>query len=207
MTQPVQPIRLHGFPLSGHSHRVELFLNLLGLPYQFIAVNLAGGEHLQPDFLSLNPFGQVPVIEDGAVVLADSNAILVYLAQVYDPARRWLPTDPLRQAQIQRWLSVAAGDLAFGPALARIIRLFKRPADIVQAQAVAQRLLQRLEAQLGANEWLVGDTASIADLALYSYTARAPEGEVALDDFPAIRAWLDRVEALPRFHPMPRATS
>jgi glutathione S-transferase len=77
-------IRLHGFFLSGHTHRAELFLSLLGLPYERIEVDLAKGAHKKPDFLALNPFGQVPVLEDGDAVVSDSNAILVYLALRYD---------------------------------------------------------------------------------------------------------------------------
>ena len=122
-------IVLHGFPLSGHSHRAELMLNLLGLPYEFRLVDLAKGEQHGAAFLALNPFGTVPVIEDGDVVIADSVAILVYLATRYDPARRWLPTDPVQAAQVQRWLSVAQGPVFNGPALARIVKLFKRDFD------------------------------------------------------------------------------
>ncbi|HEY9193188.1 MAG TPA: glutathione S-transferase N-terminal domain-containing protein, partial [Methyloversatilis sp.] len=80
-------IVLHGFRLSGHSHRAELFLSLLGLPFEFRQVDLAAGAHKQPEFLAKNPFGQVPVIEDGEVVVADSTAILVYLASRYAPGK------------------------------------------------------------------------------------------------------------------------
>jgi glutathione S-transferase len=127
-TRPDCPIRLHGFALSGHSHRVELFLSLLGLPFERIDVNLAAGEHKQPQFIARNCFGQVPVIEDGEVTLADSNAILVYLAGRYAPGQ-WMPNDPIGAAQVQRWFSVAAGQLAFGPAAARVVNLFGRRDD------------------------------------------------------------------------------
>src|SRR4051794_26459122 len=90
---PVQPIRLYQHPVSGHAHRVELFLSLLGLPFEKINVDLFKGEQKAPAFVAKNPFGQVPVIEDGDVTLADSNAILVYLARRYDTSGRWLPDD------------------------------------------------------------------------------------------------------------------
>ena len=80
-----KPIRIHGFPLSGHSHRVQLFASLTGIPHENVLVDLAAGEHKTPEFLALNPAGQVPVLEDGEVVLSDSNAILVYLARRYAP--------------------------------------------------------------------------------------------------------------------------
>lgn len=77
-TQPArEPIRLYGFALSGHCHRVELFLALLDLPCTYVQMDLPAGEHKRPEFLALNPFGQVPVIQDGGVTLGDSNAILV----------------------------------------------------------------------------------------------------------------------------------
>jgi len=112
MNHPAQPITLYRFSRSGHSHRAELFLSLLGLPVKPIDVDLAGGEHKTPAYLALNCFGQVPVIQDGEVTVADSNAILHYLASRYGAAH-WLPREPAEAAQLQRWLSVAAGQLAY----------------------------------------------------------------------------------------------
>jgi glutathione S-transferase len=189
--------------LSGHCHRVELFLSLLGLPCELVDVDLVGGQHKQPAFLAKNAFGQIPVIEDGEVTLADSNAILVYLEGRYAPGQ-WLPREPLAAAQVQRWLSVAAGPLAFGPAAARVIQLFKRPDDPTPAIARAQQLFQVMEQQLEAQAYLAGDRPTLADVANYSYVARAPEGNVSLQPYPAIRAWLDRIEAWPGFVPLAR---
>lgn len=203
-TPPTAPIRLYRLAVSGHSHRVELFLSLLGLPYQLVDVDLVRGEHKQPPFLARNPFGQVPVIEDGEVTLADSNAILVYLERRYAPGR-FMPTDPVGAAQVQRWFSVAAGPLAFGPAAARVIELFKRPDDPSAAVARAHHLLGLMERHLAGRAWLVGDAPTLADIANYSYVACAPEGRVALDAYPAVRAWLARIEALPGFVAMPRS--
>ena len=194
-------IKLHRMALSGHCHRVELLLSLLGLPHALVDVDMRQGEHKTPAFLALNPFGQVPVLQDGDLTLADSNAILVYLAQRYAPGR-WLPQDPVGAAQVQRWLSVAAGQLAFGPAAARVIVLFNRPADPAEAIARAQALFALIEAQLAKSAFLVGDTPTIADLAHYAYVARAPEGNVSLQPCPNVRAWLARIEALPGFVPM-----
>ena len=112
---PNRPLKLYRHPLSGHSHRVQLALSLMGLPHELIDVDLKKGAHKASDFLKLNPFGQVPVLDDDGTVVADSNAILVYLAAKFDHTGRWLPRDPKGQADVQAWLSVAAGQVAFGP--------------------------------------------------------------------------------------------
>jgi len=202
---PSPRLRLHRMRLSGHCHRVELFLSLLGLPFEAIDVDLASGEHKTPAFLALNPLGQVPVLQDGELTLADSNAILVYLARRYAGAE-WWPQDPLQQARLQRWFSIAAGPLAQGAAAARAIVLFKRPLPPEGPIATAHALLAVMEAHLQGQSWLLGHQVSLADLALYSYTEAAPEGRVSLQAYPAVQQWLRRVEALPGFLPMPRSS-
>jgi glutathione S-transferase len=198
-------IRLHRHPVSGHCHRVELFLSLLGVPFERVHVDLFQGAHKAPEFLAKNAFGQIPVLEDGDAVIADSNAILVYLASRYDPAGRWLPRDPVGAAQVQRWLSVAAGPLVNGPSAARLVKLFNMPHDHARACATAGLLFDVMEPHLARQAYLAGPAPTIADVALYAYTALAPEGGIALQPYPAIRAWLTRIEALPGFVPMTRS--
>ncbi|MDD2990893.1 MAG: glutathione S-transferase [Zoogloea sp.] len=203
MTHPTQAIRLFRFTLSGHSHRAELFLSLLGLPVTPVDVDLLGGQQKTPAYLAMNRFGQVPVIQDGDVTVADSNAILVYLARRYGAAH-WLPSDPVAEAQVQRWLTVAAGLVAFGPCAGRLITVFKMDFRAEEVIARAHALFAVMEQELADRPWLVaGDAPTIADVANYTYIAHAPEGNVSLDAYPAIRAWLARVEALPGFFPMP----
>ncbi|MES1178591.1 MAG: glutathione S-transferase [Myxococcales bacterium] len=204
MTQ-TSNLRLYRFPLSGHSHRAELMLSLLGLSAELVTVNLPLKEHKQPAFLAKNRFGQVPVLEDGTFTLADSNAILVYLGERYDTAHRYYPADPEGRAQVQRWLSVAAGQLAAGPNAARLVRVFHAPLDHELALRKANELFTLLEEELNTRPFLVGSNATIADVALYSYCAHAPEGGVSLEPYPAVRAWLSRIEALPGFVPMAKS--
>ncbi|QEL54786.1 glutathione S-transferase family protein [Chromobacterium paludis] len=199
-------IRLYDFPLSGHSHRARLMLSLLGLEYETIPVKLAEGEQKQPAFLKLNRFGQVPVLVDGEAVVPDSNAILVYLARRYGHGD-WLPADPLGEARVQRWLSAAAGPLAFGAAQARLHKWRGVPLDYELAASRARALLQVMDEELAERPFLAGSAATIADVALYSYTARAPEGDISLQPYPHVRAWLARVEALPGFVAMPAVKS
>lgn len=204
--QAAHPIRLYRHVLSGHAHRVELFLNLLGLEHELIEVDLRSGEQRRPEFLAINPFGQVPVIDDGGLVLADSNAILVYLAMRYGD-EYWLPRDAVGAARVQRWLSAAAGPLATGAAAARWTRVAGLQRDTSAAIEQAQGLFRVVDETLAAqgSEFLVGARPTIADVSLYTYTAHAPEGNVALDGYPALSAWLRRIEALAGFVPM-RAT-
>ncbi|MCB9947755.1 MAG: glutathione S-transferase [Rhodospirillaceae bacterium] len=191
-------ITVYRHPLSGHCHRVELFLSLIGRACTLVDVDLAGGAQKAPDFLARNPFGAVPVIDDDGVAIADSNAILVYLALKYaDEA--WYPRDPDGAAAVQRWLSVAAGEVARGPAAARLIAVFGAKLDPDQARMFAARLFSVMEPYLAQRSFLVGGGPTIADIACYSYIAHAPEGGVSLDPFPNIRAWLARIEALPGF--------
>ncbi|MDD0972491.1 glutathione S-transferase family protein [Pseudomonas fontis] len=199
-------IKLYRHALSGHAHRVELMLSLLGLPVELVAVDLANGAHKKPEFLALNPFGQVPVIDDNGTVLADSNAIIVYLAQKYGKGQ-WLPSDPLALAKVMRWLSVAAGQIASGPATARLITVFGAPYNADEAITRSHALLKVMESELATRTFLAGSEASVADVAGYSYIAHAPEGNVSLADYPNVRTWLDRVEALPGFVPMQRTAA
>ena len=202
MSQPA--IKLYGFPLSGHTHRVELMLSLLGLPSEFILVDLKQGAHKAPEFVAtLNSFGQVPAIDDNGTVLADSNAILVYLASTYGKGQ-WLPSDPVGQARVQRWLSAAAGQLHAGPAAARLALVFGAQVDTDTAISRSHALLQLVEQQLHQSRFLASEQPSIADVAFYTYVAHAPEGNVSLDDYPQVRAWLASIEALPGFVGMPR---
>ncbi|HNI81479.1 MAG TPA: glutathione S-transferase [Rhodocyclaceae bacterium] len=163
MNTPAQPIRFHRFATSGHSHRAELMLSLLGLPVEPIDVDLAGGAQKTPAYLAMNCFGQVPVIQDGDVTVADSNAILVYLASVYDDGR-WLPRDPAAAAQVQRWLSVAAGQLAYGPCAARLITVFGARFNADEVIARAHALFKILDAELATRAYLTGDAPTIADV-------------------------------------------
>jgi len=200
--KPNQPIRLFRHPISGHCHRVELGLSLLGLPYELVHVDLMKGVHKQPEFLARNAFGQVPVIEDGDVTLADSCAILVYLGERYDEAGRFWPRTAQGKAAVQRWFSVAAGPLASGPAAARVVRLLGAKLDYERAVTVANQLFGTLETALSERDYLVGATPTFADVACYAYVARAPEGDISLEPYPALRAWLGRIEVLPGFMPM-----
>jgi glutathione S-transferase len=196
-------IKLYDFPLSGHGHRARLLLSLLNLDYENINVDLRKGDQKAPEFLELNPFGQIPVLVDGDVVIRDSNAILVYLAAKYGP--EWNPTDPESAADIQAWLTTATKDISGGPGAARLVTLFGAPLDHAKLIEQSHTLLKQIDAHLIHHKWLAIDRPTIADVSAYSYIARAPEGDVSLDAYPNVRLWLARVEDLSGFVGMPVA--
>ena len=191
-------MKLYYHPLSGHAHRVRLFLSLLGIAHELVPVDLMAGAHKQAAFLHMNRFGQVPVLDDDGAIVSDSNAILVYLAKKH---RRtdWLPETPEGAAAVQRWLSVAAGQIAFGPAAARLVTLFGAKFDAEEVIARAHAILALIDAELAGRSWIAAPQPTIADVALYSYIARAPEGNVDLSAYRNVQAWLGRIEALPGF--------
>ncbi len=194
-------MKLYYHPLSGHAHRARLFLSLTGTPHELVEVDLAKGAHKAPEFLALNRFGQVPVLDDEGTVIADSAAIMIYLSKKLGDTE-WLPADPVGAAAVQRWLSVAAGQIAFGPAAARLITVFGAGFNADEVIGRAHAVIKDIDDELAGRQWIIGGNhPTIADVALYSYIARAPEGNVDLAPYANVAAWLTRVEGLPGFVP------
>lgn len=195
------PIQLYGTPLSGHCHRVVLLLNMLNLSFE--AKEAPASVRQTAAFQQLSPMAQIPVLVDGDLVLTDSNAILVYLAKRYAPGSHWLPGDAMQAAQVQQWLSKAAGEIRYGVASARMVALFKAPENYETAVAIARRFLPHLEQHLSQHDFLATGRVTIADLACSSYVRTAPEGGISLEPYPAIREWLARIATLPGYQPQP----
>lgn len=191
-------MKLYFHHLSGHSHRARLLLSLLGVDYEPAFVDLAKGEHKTESYLKINALGQVPVLIDGDNVIADSNAILVYLAKSKQRTD-WLPESPVEAAAVQRWLSVAAGEIASGPAAARLVTVFGSTLDAPAAIKKAHGILAVVDHELAARDWIAGARPTIADVALYSYISAAPEGNVDTSGYSNVLAWLRRLEAQPGF--------
>lgn len=197
-------MKLYHFPLSGHAHRAALFLSLAGIPHEIVPVDLSVGAQKEPEFLALNAFGEVPVLDDDGTIIADSIAILIYAARRIGPSH-WLPTDPATEAEVQRWLSVAAGKIAYGACAARLITVFDAPFRADEVIDRAHATLTVIEQVLAARRWIAAtEQPTVADVALYSYIERAPEGNVDIGGYPRILGWLREIEKLPGFVPFAR---
>jgi glutathione S-transferase len=192
-------IKLYGHEMSGNSYKVRLFLELLGISYEWIRVDLMKGEHKSPEYLSLNSFGQVPLLIDDETTLGDAQAILVYLARQYGDDR-WLPLDALPLAQVVRWLSTTAGEIRQGPENARLYHLFSATSiNIESAHQKSVHILTQLDQHLSTHTWLEFDRPTIADVAIFPYVALARDGKIDLDAYPHVLAWIDRVKQLPGY--------
>lgn len=199
-------IKLYNIPKSGNCHKVRLLLNLLGLDYTTHNIDLANREQSSPDYLKLNPFAQAPVLEDSGVIIRDSQAILVYLASQYGTEQWWPKNNAVHIAQLTAWLSTAANEVTHGPARLRAHYLFGRQIESSQATDTTNKLLTIIDKTLTEQHWLVGNSISIADLAIYPYLALAHEGKVDITPYQHITAWFKRIESLPQFISMPGIT-
>lgn len=199
-------MKLYGHPLSCNTHRVQALLSILNVDHEYEIVDLTSGAHKQPEFLAKNPLGQVPVFEDGDLTLRDSSAILIYVAHKFDTDNKWLPADPAGAAKVQQWLSTAVNEVQNGPFVLRIVKLLDAPHDYDAAKAKTEALFGDLfEPHLSENDWLVDSAPTLADLACYGYIARVTEGDFDLSAYPAIQAWIKRVEGIDGFLQMPHA--
>jgi glutathione S-transferase len=196
-------IKLYGYKLSGNSYKVKLMLALLGIDFEWIELDLLAGEQKTAEFLQLNPFGQVPLLIDGEIILPDAQAILVYLARRYG-GDRWLPLDAESLSRVVRWLSTTAGEVREGVEFARRYYLFN--ANYVNIDRATQRsefILTQLDRHLSDRQWLECDRPTIADLAVFPYVALAPDGKMSLEPYSNVVNWIDRVKNLPDFIVMP----
>ena len=195
---------VYGDYRSGNCYKLKLLLNLLGLPYQWVAVDILKGEARTAAFLAKNPNGKIPLLElaDGTH-LWESNAILNYLAE----GSALLPSERLQRARVLQWQFFEQYSHEPAVAVARFIQLYQgmpaaRQAEYEQCHKAGYKALQVMEQQLQGTNFLCGETYSIADIALYAYTHVAHEGGFDLSGFPAIQAWLQRVASQPGHVPM-----
>ena len=194
--------KLHNLEVSGNCYKVRLLCALLNVPVELVPVDFPGGAHKKSPLIELNPFGQLPILEDGDVVVRNSQTILIYVARKWG-GEAWLPTDAISLARVAQWLMVAENEIARGPGDARLHDKFGYKLDVAQARDNAKRILSIFETHLARNDWLALGRPTIADIACMPYIALGHEGGVPLDPYPAVAAWVSRVKKLPGFIGMP----
>jgi glutathione S-transferase len=200
-------LRLHDYLPSGNGYKVRLLLAQLGIPFERIMYDIEKGETRTPGFIeNVNPNGRVPVLEtEEGEFLPESNAILFYLAE----GTPFLPDDRLGRARALRWMFFEQYSHEPNVAVARAwLHVFdvdmteERRTALEAKQKLGYDALDVMERHLEGNDYFVGNRYSVADIALYAYTHVADEGGFDLEDFPTIRAWLERVSSRPEYIPI-----
>lgn len=194
--------KLYDCDISGSCYKIRLFLNILDVSYDAVKVDFVNKEHKNPSYLALNPFGEIPIFEDGDLRLRDAQAILIYIAGKYDPSGSWFPKDAKAQGQIAQWLSTGGGEI-MNAAGARLVKVLNYPMDIEKLHAGANRVFKIMDDHLANRQFLELERPTIADIACFPYTALAGEGGIDLSPYKNVVAWIERMKHLKGFIPMP----
>lgn len=196
---------LYDYLPSGNGYKCRLTLKALGMPYELVPMNIVSGATRTPEFLAINPNGKVPVlVVPGHGPLAESHAIIGYLAE----GSALVPADAFERALMWQWMGFEQYQLEPGVATVRfwLQSLKKTPEEL--GERYKERFergadaLAVLERSLAGRRWLVGDSVTLADIALFAYTHVADEAGYRLEDFPAIGAWIGRFKSLPWYAPI-----
>jgi glutathione S-transferase len=198
---------LYDYILSPDCYKVRLLAALTGRKLVLRPVDFhPGGEHRTPAFLTLNPAGTIPVLEDDGLILTESAAILTYVAAVAGPD--WLGDDTARmRGRVAQWLAFAHR-LSASIGKARTHDMLQKPAGIDACRAAGVQCLREIEAGLveqglAGERFLAGDRPTLADIACFPHAMLAPDGGISTDEYPAIRLWTRSIRALPGFIEMP----
>jgi len=192
-------MKLYNVAYSGNSYKVRLLLAQLGIPCEIVEVDILKGESRTAEFFKINPNGRTPVLDDNGFILAESNAILAYLAK----GTKFLPEDREKFALVFQWMFFE--QYSHEPYIATSrFWLQHKPDSLEKSALLASKrdggwaALKIMEDHLVKTDFFVGDY-SIADIALFAYTHVSHEGGFPLDDFPRIQAWIERMKAQPGF--------
>lgn len=206
--ESIMPTLYYG-RLSGHSYKIRLFLSLIGLGYESSLIDIKQGEGKTEGYLKINPLGQVPVWQEGELIIRDSQAILVYLSQQYGQGVWKLPSIAAELAQIIQWLSFAANEISHSVVPLRRAYLYKKDdvfppgIDVPLVKEKTQHVLNLLNVHLTTQEWLSLGHASIADIACFAYIALIEEEiPFSLDEYPHVKQWIERIRSLNGYIPL-----
>lgn len=205
---PTNQITLYNFELDDQCYQVRLLLSMLGVEYHAEAIDMMPGqEEKGPAMLAINPRGSLPVLVDGDLTISGGGAVLAYLASAYGPDGTWLPRAPAEFGSVMTWLDFAMTMLS-DAAEARKISLFGLPGALEALKAESVRAFRIMDdhilrRQISGKEWFAGETATVADVALFPLFALSRDFGIDHDEFPGLRRWIRRFRALPGFITMP----
>ncbi|WP_336056926.1 glutathione S-transferase family protein [Nitratireductor sp. CH_MIT9313-5] len=189
-------MKLYHMPDSGNSYKPRLLMAKVGIDCDLVEVSSRDGSTRSADFLARNPIGKVPLLElDDGRYLAESNAILLYLAE----GSRFLPKDQYQRALVHQWLFFEQYSHEPNIAVRRALKIYEErhvlatPQRLQETLEGGNRALQVMETRLRQGPYLVGDEMSVADISLYAYTHDAEVGGYDLSLFPSVRDWVERV--------------
>jgi glutathione S-transferase len=192
-------LKVHATMASINAYKVRILLSILNLPYEMVDIDMYGGEHKREPFLSLNPFGQMPAMQDGEFTIADSHACLVYLARKYDKFESWLPVDAQSLAKVCEWLSKSANEVHQGPWMKRA--KIRRPDAIKlsdeEIDARCDHVLDIMDRHLADRTWLALSDPSIADLSCFASISMLKVSNYDTDKWPNVTRWLNAIRKLP----------
>ncbi|HEY7673102.1 MAG TPA: glutathione S-transferase family protein [Gammaproteobacteria bacterium] len=193
-------LRLYGTIPSINTYKVRLLLAILDIPYELVQIDMYGGEHKREPFLTLNPFGQMPALQDGDFTIADSHACLVYVARKYDRSAKWLPSPAEKEAKVAEWLAKSANEVHQGPWMKRA--KIRRPDAIKlsdeEIDARCDHILKLMDAHLRNQSWLALEHATIADISCFGPISMLKVSGYDSDRWPNVTRWLGGVRALPK---------
>lgn len=188
--------KIYGDSVSGNCLKVKWTLDILGEPYEWLETSVLKGETRTPEFLALNPTGQVPLlITPKGRVLAQSNAIILYLAEKHGGGM--LPEKTFDRAKVYEWLFWEQYSHEPYVAVRRFLKTYLNKNDADLDPKLLERglaALTRMERQLEGDAWIAGRSFTLADISLVAYTRVAHEGGFDLGAFPRVHAWVARVE-------------
>ncbi|QDP01230.1 glutathione S-transferase family protein [Thalassotalea sp. PS06] len=197
-------LTVYGDSVSGNCYKIQLLASLLDIDINWVELNILDGDTQKPDFLALNPLGKIPLLQtDDGFVLSESNAILHFLADGHEIAGKDVET----KSQVLQWQFFEQYSHEPYIAVARFINFYlglpeEKLAEYLQKQEGGHKALAHMEQQLQKTPFLVGEQLSLADISLYAYTHVAHQGGFELDKYPAIQAWITRIEAQENYRPM-----
>ena len=191
-------LTLYGDQASGNCHKVMWTADYLGIPYEWVSIDVVAGEAKGADFQKVSPLGKVPFLKLGdGRGLPESNAIILFLAEAAPDHNGQIPDDPFTRAQLNSWLSLEHN--THEPSIAGLLfqkHFLKKADDEIPADLMERGIaaLSIMEMQLSYTDYLVGDGLTLADIALLAYTRLAPEGGFDLAPYAGVRAWVERIE-------------